>query len=133
MERSDKMVGGWREYQKIQDLIEIAEGLEFEIGAPEHEINPNLFGVWLKGESYPIYNRESCMFTGTYVEVRSWLSGVRFMRDYYNMINVTTDKAIAKAEDIVRQKITMEILKTAEDRTEDEIRTMLQSENSTPY
>ena len=52
--------------------------------------------------SVPVYARDAEVFVGTLSELRQWLQGVTWDRDYDRMLNITTDKRRVQGEDRIR-------------------------------
>jgi hypothetical protein len=49
-------------------------------------------------EALPVYNRDAELFTGTLEQIKVWLVGVRWARDYDQMLRLSDDKKRAKKE-----------------------------------
>lgn len=63
--------------------------------------------------SYPIYSRDAQIFTGTMDQINSYLHGIEFMKQYLERLNIVSDKKISDAEQKVRNRQLMQILKDA--------------------
>jgi hypothetical protein len=50
-------------------------------------------------DSLPIYNRDAELFTGTLEQLRVWLQGVAWARQYDRMLKLSDDKKRAVKED----------------------------------
>lgn len=53
-------------------------------------------------ESLPIYARDAELFTGTLEQIKVWLVGVYWARQYDSMLKLSDDKKRAKKEDEYR-------------------------------
>ena len=53
-------------------------------------------------EALPIYNRDAELFTGTLPQIRTWLIGVEWARNYDMMLKLSDEKKRAKKEDDYR-------------------------------
>lgn len=53
-------------------------------------------------EALPIYARDAELFTGTLEQIKVWLIGVQWARQYDNMLKLSDDKKRAKKEDDYR-------------------------------
>ena len=69
-------------------------------------------------DSLPIYSRDAELFTGTLEQLRVWLQGVAWARQYDFMLKISDDKKRVKKEDEERarqfsakQKQLLEVLK----------------------
>ena len=59
----------------------------------------NLAGIKPKDNALPIYTRDAEIFRGTLEEIRVWVKGVHWAREYDRMLKVSDDKTRAKKED----------------------------------
>lgn len=65
----------------------------------------NLTGIKPKDDdALPIYARDAEMFRGTLEELRVWVRGVQWAREYDRMLKVSDDKARTKKEDAERAR-----------------------------
>ncbi len=77
-------------------------------------------GVKPKDENaLPIYNRDAELFTGTLEQIRIWLIGVRWARDYDMMLRLSDEKKRTKKEDEYRHREMLR--KLAHDHTNEEL------------
>jgi hypothetical protein len=53
-------------------------------------------------EALPIYARDAELFTGTLEQIKVWLIGVQWARQYDNMLKLSDEKKRAKKEDDYR-------------------------------
>ena len=60
--------------------------------------------------SLPIYARDAELFTGTLEQIRTWLIGVKWARDYDMMLRLSDDKKREKKEVDYRAKRMLTIL-----------------------
>ena len=107
-------------YQAVQELRRLEADLDrlgLMLCSPKH-------GSW-SGDNYsdragvkpkdadalPVYARDAEVFTGTLEQIKLWLIGVRWARDYDMMLRLSDDKKRAKKEDDVRHRQMLENLK----------------------
>jgi hypothetical protein len=64
----------------------------------------NLAGIKPKDDALPIYTRDAEIFRGTLEEIRVWVKGVHWAREYDRMLKVSDDKTRAKKEDAERAR-----------------------------
>lgn len=55
-------------------------------------------------ESLPVYARDAELFTGTLEQIRTWMIGVRWARDYDLMLRLSDEKRRTKKEDDYRHR-----------------------------
>ncbi len=67
-------------------------------------------------DALPIYCRDAELFTGTLEQIRTWLVGVKWAREYDMMLRLTDEKKRAKKEDDYRHRQMLRNL--AQDYTE---------------
>ena len=78
-------------------------------------------GVKPKDEdALPIYTRDAELFTGTLEQIRTWMVGVKWARDYDMMLRMSDEKKRAKKEDDYRhremlRKLAQDYIKVKED------------------
>jgi hypothetical protein len=53
-------------------------------------------------DALPIYSRDAELFTGTLEQIRTWLIGVKWAREYDMMLRLSDEKKRAKKEDDYR-------------------------------
>jgi hypothetical protein len=70
-------------------------------------------------ESLPIYARDAELFTGSLEQIKVWLIGVTWARDYDQMLRLSDDKKRAKKEADYRH--TQMLVSLAQDHTKERI------------
>ncbi len=55
-------------------------------------------------DALPIYARDAELFTGTLEQIRIWIIGVKWAREYDMMLRLTDDKKRTKKEDDYRHR-----------------------------
>ena len=60
--------------------------------------------------SLPIYSRDAELFTGSLEQIRTWLVGVKWAREYDMMLRLSDEKKRTKKEDDYRAKRMLTIL-----------------------
>jgi len=79
----------------------------------------NLVGIKPKdANALPIYARDVELFRGTLEELRIWVKGVQWAREYDRMLKVSDDKARAKKEEHERGRQLIAELKKDHTTTE---------------
>lgn len=61
-------------------------------------------------DALPIYSRDAELFTGTLEQIRTWLIGVKWARDYDMMLRLSDDKKREKKETDYRAKRMLQVL-----------------------
>lgn len=72
-------------------------------------------------DALPVYTRDAELFTGTLEQIRVWLIGVRWARDYDMMLRLSDDKKRTKKEDDYRHAQMLRNLKHDHTNSEKEI------------
>jgi len=62
-------------------------------------------------EALPIYNRDAELFTGSLSQIRVWLIGVQWARQYDMMLRLSDEKKRTKKEDDYRHRQMLQNLK----------------------
>ena len=65
----------------------------------------------LDADALPVYSRDVELFVGNLDQIEIWLRGVEWARNYYRLINATTDKVIQRKEQDLRNKNLIKLLK----------------------
>ncbi len=55
-------------------------------------------------DSLPIYNRDAELFTGSLEQIRTWLVGAKWAREYDMMLRLSDEKKRTKKEDEYRHR-----------------------------
>jgi hypothetical protein len=53
-------------------------------------------------EALPVYHRDAELFTGTLEQIKIWITGVRWARDYDRILRLSDDKKRTKKEEDYR-------------------------------
>jgi hypothetical protein len=66
-------------------------------------------------DSLPIYARDAQLFCGTLDDLRSWLDGVKWARQYDEMLRLTNDKKRERKEQDYRNQKLVKMIETGKD------------------
>ena len=72
-----------------------------------------------QSDKLPIYTRGATVFRGTVEEIRFWLNGIEWARNYYTMLKVVTPAKIEKSENNIRHKHLMKTLINIDNENEE--------------
>ena len=96
---------GWRLYHQYQNTIKLAERLGFRIDRAQFaEYNEDGIGVWYSEDRYPSYNHDMQLVSGDLDQIASFLHGIEWAKDYYEMIHLVSDKKIDRKEQNINNK-----------------------------
>jgi hypothetical protein len=90
------VVVGMNMIERIDHVRELADFFGFRMGRRLHsgfgdsDIDP--IALYPKDNCLPTYSRDACLFTGSLSDVENFLDGIRWARNYDNMIGATSDK-----------------------------------------
>jgi hypothetical protein len=110
-------MSGWNSIQEVRKIEEQVARLGFKFAAPKHA------GTWMDPgyqdmvslmpgeECLPVYNREAEIFTGTLSQVRTWLQGVEWSRNYDDILKLSNDDKRMTAEQKERNRQLMNSIK----------------------
>ena len=90
------VVVGMNMIERIDHVRELADFFDFRMGRRPHsgfgdsDIDP--IALYPKDNCLPTYSRDACLFTGSLSDVENFLDGIRWARNYDNMIGATSDK-----------------------------------------
>jgi hypothetical protein len=90
------VVVGMNMIERIDHVRELADFFGFRMGRRPHsgfgdsDIDP--IALYPKDNCLPAYSRDACLFTGSLSDVENFLDGIRWARNYDNMIGATSDK-----------------------------------------
>jgi len=82
--------------ERIDYVRELADFFGFRLGRRPHSgfgdsaIDP--IALYPKDSCLPTYSRDACLFAGSLSDVENFLDGIRWARNYDNMIGATSDK-----------------------------------------
>ncbi len=111
-------MAGYTQILEVRRLEEEVTKLGFMFCHPKHG-DRGEFGdvVALKpkdADSLPIYSRDAEIFVGTLKDLQYWLRGVKWARDYDNMMKISDDKKRARKEQDERNRQLARTLSTVE-------------------
>ena len=97
---------------EIERLKEECDKLGFRIGCPSFNRELDSIALFPKdSESLPIYSRNAEVFIGTLKDLRIWLRGLEWARNYDRMtIGQSVDKKRARKEQDIRNKNLVKII-----------------------
>ena len=103
------IMSGYRLVCEIRQLEEKVEALGFMLCFPKNHTasySDDLVALRPRdASSVPVYSRDAEVFVGTLTQLRQWLLGVTWARDYDRMLNVSNDKKRAQGEDRYRASV----------------------------
>jgi hypothetical protein len=114
---------GMNMIERIEQVRELADFFGFMLGRrPHHAFGDDIdvIALYPKGDRLPTYSRDACLFVGNLLDVENFLEGIRWSRNYDQMIGATTDqrrkqfedKEVARLEKIKYNKERAETFKT---------------------
>jgi len=108
-------MSGWNTIKLIRHLEQEVDKLGFKFAGPKHgdwqEEHNSVSLVPADADSLPIYTREAELFKGSIEDLRVWLQGVRWAREYDMMLRLSDDKKRSKAEEKERARQALQALK----------------------
>ena len=97
-------MAGYQAVLALRRLEEEVDKLGFMLSDPKtgwggDDFN-NLVGIIPKDDdALPIYARDALLFKGTLEELKVWIQGVQWAREYDRMLKISDDKTRAKKEE----------------------------------
>lgn len=110
-------MSGWNTIQEVRRIEEQVTKLGFKFGNPKHAghwADPgyqDMVSLMPGEECLPVYNRDADIFTGTLAQVRTWLQGVEWSRNYDAMHKLSNDDKRMAAEQKERNHQLMNSIK----------------------
>jgi hypothetical protein len=110
-------MSGWNTIQEVRRIEEQVSKLGFKFGSPKHAGHwsdpgyQDMVSLVPGDECLPIYSRDAEIFTGTLAQVRTWLQGVQWARDYDMLHKISNDDKRMAAEQKERNRQLMRTLK----------------------
>jgi hypothetical protein len=108
-------MSGWNTIKLIRHLEQEIDKLGFKFAGPKHgdwQEECNSVSLVPKDESaLPIYTRNVELFKGSIEELRVWIHGVRWAREYDMMLRLGDDKKRSRAEEKERARQALQALK----------------------
>lgn len=116
------MTIGYQQILQMRRVEKQANELGFMFSYPKHgwgnETN-NYISLQPKDlDSFPIYARDTQVFTGTLDDVENFMLGLKWARDYDRMLKVSDEKKRSRKEQNVRNK---KLIDTLRNSTTDEV------------
>ena len=105
------MTVGMRTYRRIKECEEKANDLGLEFEASFDFRDRDLFLLIANGEKLPVYRPGAELFRGNLDEVESFLYGIEWARQYDRMLGLKTDQRREKAEQRLRNKALVNMIK----------------------
>jgi hypothetical protein len=103
-------MSGYQSVLELRRLEADLDGLGLMLCNPKHgnwssDTFSDRAGVKPKdAEALPVYARDAELFTGTLEQIRTWMIGVRWARDYDLMLRLSDEKRRTKKEDDYRHR-----------------------------
>ena len=108
-------MSGWNTIKLIRQLEQEVDKLGFKFAGPKHgnwqEEYNSVSLVPADDSALPIYTRDAELFKGSIEDLRVWLQGVRWAREYDMMLRLGDDKKRSKAEEKERARQALQKLK----------------------
>jgi len=110
-------MSGWNLIQEITRLEVQVGALGFKFAPPKHAGHwsdpghQDMVSLIPREDCLPIYNREAEIFVGTIAQVRTWLQGVEWARNYDIIAKVSDNKKRQAQEQKERNRQLMATLK----------------------
>jgi hypothetical protein len=102
-------MSGYNLVREIHQLEQKVEALGFMFCSPKNytaSFSDDLVALKPRDESsVPVYARDAEVFVGSLAQLRQWLLGVAWARDYDRMLNVSNDQKRAQGEDRYRASV----------------------------
>jgi hypothetical protein len=113
-------MSGYNTVLQVRRLEEDLSLLGFMMCYPKHgwgaERGVDYVAVKPKDQdSLPIYARDAEMFCGTIDDLRSWIDGVKWARDYDRMLRLSDDKKRERKEQDYRNQKLFKMIETGKD------------------
>lgn len=107
-------MSGWGTLQAIRALEDRVRKLGFEISNPKDSYN-DVYGDRIAltpvDDKLPHYSRDAKVWIGTLEELRFWLDGVEWARNYDEMLKLSSTKKRSTAESTERNRQLMATIK----------------------
>ena len=110
-------MSGWNIIQEVRRIEEQVAKLGFKFGSPKHAGHwsdpgyQDMVSLVPGDECLPVYSRDAEIFTGTLAQVRTWLQGVEWSRNYDELHKISNDNKRMAAEQKQRNRQLMQTLK----------------------
>ena len=108
-------MSGWNTIQRIKRIEAQVDKLGFKFSKSKHsdwtEDHGALSLVPKDADALPIYTRDAELFVGSLERLEDWLAGVRWAREYDNMLKISDNDKRAKAEQKEKNRILMRMIK----------------------
>jgi hypothetical protein len=102
---------GFNTIALYQRLEETCQNLGFRLTKSKHNYhNYDVVALAPDQDCLPVYSRDAELFTGSLEELEVWLRGVRWARDYDQMLKVSNDKKRVKQEQLYREQQLVRLL-----------------------
>ena len=113
-------MSGWNTIQRIRNIEEKIDKLGFKFAKSKHtdwsEDHGALSLVPKNADVLPIYTRDAELFVGSLERLEDWLAGVRWAREYDQMLKMSDEKKREKAE--VRERERLALMRKREEQAQ---------------
>lgn len=108
------MATNWNTVQKIKRIEAMANkmGFEFSPGRDRYMDGGDSIQLIPLGDALPHYRRGAEIYSGSVEDIGTWLEGLKFARNYDEMLKLSNDKKRAEREQVERNKQLMKTIKT---------------------
>jgi len=111
-------MSGWNAIQRIRNIEEKIDKLGFKFAKSKHgdwtDDHGSLSLVPKNADVLPIYTRDAELFVGSLERLEDWLAGVRWAREYDQMLKMSDEKKREKAE--VRERERLALMRRREEQ-----------------
>ena len=113
-------MSGYSLILKIQSLEKQLHDLGMRWGYSKHgKWGDEEFGdkvsVFPRDDELPIFSRDAMLFTGTIYELQTWITGIKWSRDYDMLLRVSDDKKRLRKEQDERNRQLLTMIKGEEE------------------
>lgn len=108
-------MAGYSTILEIERLKEDCDRLGFRMGYSKQGYHKTEYGDVVSlfpkdNDALPIYSRDADIFTGSLSDVRFWLRGIEWAKEYYQMLGLVSDKKIERKEQDIRNRQLVKVL-----------------------
>ena len=99
-------MSGYKLVLKLRKFEEEIAALGFRMGYSKYSYHHDVDQIALfpkDDDCLPIYSRDAEIFTGTIEQCELWMRGVKWAREYANMLGIKEERQRLRKEDLYRQ------------------------------
>ena len=108
------MALGWEDVQRVKKVEAMANELGFVFAAASYGYNSESSMIVLKpkDDCLPHYSRNAELFSGSVESINNWLRGIKWARQYDEVLKLSSDKKRTDKEQAEKNKQLMRTIKT---------------------